>query len=110
LAPPLHLLLKRRPSHPTSAPYTTLFRSDRQRRYIRIMEIVPPKARGRITLIDDIQTIHLTWLVFQITLDRCRPGKSRFDQPCRPDRKSTRPNSSHVSISYAVFCLKKQRN
>src|SRR5690606_41849491 len=28
--------------------------------------------------------------------------------PCRADRKSTRLNSSHVKISYAVFCLKKQ--
>src|SRR5699024_11740205 len=30
--------------------------------------------------------------------------------PCRGDRKSTRLNSSHVSISYAVFCLKKKKN
>src|SRR5699024_11857051 len=29
---------------------------------------------------------------------------------CKPDRKSTRLNSSHVSISYAVFCLKKKNN
>src|SRR5699024_11800922 len=29
---------------------------------------------------------------------------------CRKDRKSTRLNSSHVSISYAVFCLKKKKN
>src|ERR1035438_10613164 len=28
--------------------------------------------------------------------------------PCRPDRKSTRLNSSHLGISYAVFCLKKK--
>src|SRR6266496_3057613 len=32
----------------------------------------------------------------------------RSDQPC-PDRKSTRLNSSHVEISYAVFCLKKKK-
>src|SRR5699024_11551801 len=31
-------------------------------------------------------------------------------QGFRPDRKSTRLNSSHVSISYAVFCLKKKKN
>src|ERR1035437_10509413 len=30
--------------------------------------------------------------------------------PCRPDRKSTRLNSSHANISYAVFCLKKKNN
>src|SRR5205814_10602305 len=31
-------------------------------------------------------------------------------QLCRPDRKSTRLNSSHLGISYAVFCLKKKKN
>src|SRR2546430_13374828 len=31
-------------------------------------------------------------------------------QPCRRDRKSTRLNSSHSQISYAVFCLKKKKN
>src|SRR5690606_39930453 len=41
---------------------------------------------------------------------------SRYHQPSwrpsahRPDRKSTRLNSSHVKISYAVFCLKKKKN
>src|SRR5437868_11335410 len=42
-------------------------------------------------------------------------GGARFGQRCTPcgnsirDRKSTRLNSSHVSISYAVFCLKKKK-
>src|SRR2546426_2984890 len=35
----------------------------------------------------------------------CRP-----EQRCIPDRKSTRLNSSHLVISYAVFCLKKKKN
>src|SRR5436305_6753835 len=35
--------------------------------------------------------------------------RARARQGCREDRKSTRLNSSHVRISYAVFCLKKQR-
>src|SRR6267143_2688034 len=49
-----------------------------------------------------------------------RPGRARHDRRCRaadrrepppgPDRKSTRLNSSHSSISYAVFCLKKKKN
>src|SRR5438067_5946184 len=41
-----------------------------------------------------------------------RPGGSlarRRDRLCDGDRKSTRLNSSHVSISYAVFCLKKKK-
>src|SRR5215217_9371156 len=36
---------------------------------------------------------------------RRRPGPA----PARPDRKSTRLNSSHANISYAVFCLKKKK-
>src|SRR5690348_18034610 len=40
--------------------------------------------------------------------DRVRRPEGRDD--LRPDRKSTRLNSSHPSISYAVFCLKKKRN
>src|SRR3712207_8502629 len=32
------------------------------------------------------------------------------NEPCRIDRKSTRLNSSHANISYAVFCLKKKKN
>src|SRR5438034_9120207 len=38
---------------------------------------------------------------------RARPRSSWW--PCRPDRKSTRLNSSHTVISYAVFCLKKKK-
>src|SRR5216683_4464544 len=40
-------------------------------------------------------------------LGRLRSG--RRDPPCRRDRKSTRLNSSHDQISYAVFCLKKKK-
>src|SRR6266496_5956298 len=41
----------------------------------------------------------------------CRPGSWPGPAPCtgRRDRKSTRLNSSHVEISYAVFCLKKKK-
>src|SRR5215510_15326059 len=38
-----------------------------------------------------------------------RPGMSGVASPVYPDRKSTRLNSSHVAISYAVFCLKKKK-
>src|SRR5256885_10498847 len=43
--------------------------------------------------------------------DQARPGQCRGRAQCRPlrpDRKSTRLNSSHLVISYAVFCLKKK--
>src|SRR5256885_10508910 len=41
---------------------------------------------------------------------RCRLDLERWPpRPCRSDRKSTRLNSSHLVISYAVFCLKKKK-
>src|SRR5207253_4616956 len=50
------------------------------------------------------------------TLFRSGCGKTPHERPdpgpqlrLRPDRKSTRLNSSHVAISYAVFCLKKKK-
>src|SRR6266571_2272583 len=63
----------RRPPRSTLFPYTTLFRSARDRQHA---------ARA--------------------DADKPQPGR-------RVDRKSTRLNSSHMSISYAVFCLKKKR-
>src|SRR5690349_22167631 len=69
----------RRPPRSTLFPYTTLFRS---------------RGDGsRVSCSCDRGTR---------TSNRAR----RF--PSRPDRKSTRLNSSHVEISYAVFCLKKK--
>src|SRR5574340_1454419 len=44
--------------------------------------------------------------VYPSTHGRCGGGPRI---PCRPDRKSTRLNSSHQKISYAVFCLKKKK-
>src|SRR5690606_40343169 len=38
-----------------------------------------------------------------------QPHPGHFTIYCLPDRKSTRLNSSHVKISYAVFCLKKKK-
>src|SRR5215469_17758778 len=39
----------------------------------------------------------------------CAVLRPRCGRPCPPDRKGTRLNSSHVEISYAVFCLKKKK-
>src|SRR3712207_8304076 len=41
-------------------------------------------------------------------LDRARQGGAHVGEHLRQDRKSTRLNSSHANISYAVFCLKKK--
>src|SRR2546430_10731619 len=72
----------RRPPRSTLFPYTTLFRS----------KLVPPSVGG----------------------DHGHGRRAgRTDLPCGPlrpaDRKSTRLNSSHSQISYAVFCLKKKK-
>src|SRR5438067_3091580 len=91
--------MTRRPPSSTLFPYTTLFRSDGVRRCL-----------GRACQHQSVagQVLH-------------RPDDKRFRERAvngpRPeyqsrqpgDRKSTRLNSSHVSISYAVFCLKKKK-
>src|SRR3712207_6968486 len=85
----------RRPPRSTLFPYTTLFRSDELD--VAVAVVVPPQRpddqRGLILL--DRQRL--------LALDDPRvPRRSR-------DRKSTRLNSSHANISYAVFCLKKKK-
>src|SRR5688572_33205588 len=78
-------LMIRRPPRSTLFPYTTLFRS---RRGDQLAERVRRADADRLHERDDL-----------------RPHRAReADQ----DRKSTRLNSSHSQISYAVFCLKKK--
>src|SRR3712207_7467734 len=82
----------RRPPRSTLFPYTTLFRSDR------------PGALDR----RQDQVAHLG------EHGRIRPRRLAHEMQERlvlgGDRKSTRLNSSHANISYAVFCLKKKKN
>src|SRR5689334_23399997 len=82
----------RRPPRSTLFPYTTLFRSVRDRRSVRTAR----RARA--------------WPAARRT-DRA-DGPHGYEPRAglrRADRKSTRLNSSHSSISYAVFCLKKKK-
>src|SRR4051812_49789731 len=74
----------RRPPRSTLFPYTTLFRSD---------EVLEVRAARRALPHDAVDLA------------------AREDEAARStaDRKSTRLNSSHMSISYAVFCLKKKK-
>src|SRR3712207_8012499 len=96
----------RRPPRSTLFPYTTLFRSDPEgeralrevlrrgglsRRQERAAEL-PGRGRGA----HDQERLRLD-------------GAEPRPRPRRIDRKSTRLNSSHANISYAVFCLKKKR-
>src|SRR5437867_9030886 len=81
---PIFFLLIRRPPRSTLFPYTTLFRSPEVRLLARLGGWEPRADRppGRTILTRGLQ---------------------------RLDRKSTRLNSSHRTISYAVFCLKKKK-
>src|SRR5205814_10292429 len=80
-------LTLRRPPRSTLFPYTTLFRS----------RIVLLRLRLRAVV-----------LRLRVAQRRARPAPARRRAGER-DRKSTRLNSSHLGISYAVFCLKKKK-
>src|SRR5205807_9216298 len=86
-------------------PYTTLFRSGSDRSDVaRITRRTSP-ADGRR---DDSSRVRRT---FTFGVSPCR-GRAEFrarrNSERKGDRKSTRLNSSHLVISYAVFCLKKK--
>src|SRR5207253_7491861 len=59
-------------------------------------------------LLGDV-TLHSTFPPSELELARTRSLSALALQLSQPDRKSTRLNSSHVAISYAVFCLKKKK-
>src|SRR3712207_8889436 len=86
---PFFFLMIRRPPRSTLFPYTTLFRS------IQLSELKKWKET------QTSKDYHITWLptMYLINPD----GTVNL-----ADRKSTRLNSSHANISYAVFCLKKK--
>src|SRR2546426_2881603 len=77
----------RRPPRSTLFPYTTLFRSFR----------AEPESRGDERALE-----------FSVHLEAASYARSGAAEG--QDRKSTRLNSSHLVISYAVFCLKKKKN
>src|SRR2546430_9162977 len=93
----------RRPPRSTLFPYTTLFRSARGHRYSPRHHGKPGGARAGTQGGGRAHAAHR------------RPGTARaagvLEQPGGrgQDRKSTRLNSSHSQISYAVFCLKKKK-
>src|SRR2546430_3903928 len=90
----------RRPPRSTLFPYTTLFRSHEQRSEAR-----RPGAAGR-ALVDGEEEVPPLPAGHVVR----RPGKlcPAGQLVAWKDRKSTRLNSSHSQISYAVFCLKKK--
>src|SRR3712207_7976215 len=86
----------RRPPRSTLFPYTTLFRSHRQR---AVAQHVKDRVTVGLALRRNLTTAR------QHVLNR----RARLNAIIQQDRKSTRLNSSHANISYAVFCLKKKQ-
>src|SRR3712207_7544569 len=90
----------RRPPRSTLFPYTTLFRSRRRGERLE----VEPHAAGHEEDRDEEAEADRLELAPEVGVGHHPVG---VDQ--REDRKSTRLNSSHANISYAVFCLKKKK-
>src|SRR3712207_7861989 len=101
----LFFLMIRRPPRSTLFPYTTLFRSlepDDRRRVDGAAELLEGDARGEMGTCrrEDVAPV-------EGRRDRLEGVRTIRDGNAG-DRKSTRLNSSHANISYAVFCLKKK--
>src|SRR3712207_8451600 len=98
----------RRPPRSTLLPYTTLFRSQAQRRPGRDVAARPDGPAALAAPGADRPRPAGAADRRGGAADR-RPGPGRWLAP-GGDRKSTRLNSSHANISYAVFCLKNKLN
>src|SRR5688572_31826738 len=83
----------RRPPRSTLFPYTTLFRSAGRKTGKVVAAVGAGGGGARVPRLD-------------VGRGHCCPGGNRLSAA---DRKSTRLNSSHSQISYAVFCLKKKK-
>src|SRR5258705_1166947 len=96
----------RRPPRSTLFPYTTLFRSPKRL-------ILPGRRNIDHCSMADNGDIRIILIVHLQQIGPADMGSIGADQPDESgigkDRKSTRLNSSHLGISYAVFCLKKKK-
>src|SRR5256885_3733103 len=95
----------RRPPRSTLFPYTTLFRSVLSNRNA-FVSIPCPTRLVELTL---FQGVHSSVLFCLVSIMYLVEGVCALVELPR-DRKSTRLNSSHLVISYAVFCLKKKNS
>src|SRR3712207_8943459 len=94
----------RRPPRSTLFPYTTLFRSASLLAWI--FSFFALRVSG---IFFSLVTLALSQLLYILADSKLREWTGGADG-IAGDRKSTRLNSSHANISYAVFCLKKKKN
>src|SRR5690242_20942038 len=99
--------MKPRPPRSTLFPYTTLFRSEDGARISTAGSTtgIAPGEGGEGLLTADTAVDNVS---FEGNNNTAVPSTANSSL-VRGDRKSTRLNSSHMSISYAVFCLKKKK-
>src|SRR5437868_11389787 len=100
----IFILLTQRSPISSLFPYTTLFRSSALQESEARLSSVIESAKDAILTIDEEQRI----LLFNAAAEKMFGCDA--SEVLGQDRKSTRLNSSHVSISYAVFCLKKKKH
>src|SRR3712207_6877631 len=92
----------RRPPRSTLFPYTTLFRSGERTGQMMAASVIAPQP----VMPAIIHPIHP---VQKEEDDDIQDTEEYVEETLSLDRKSTRLNSSHANISYAVFCLKKKK-
>src|SRR3712207_8704133 len=99
----------RRPPRSTLFPYTTLFRSKDRAENLMIVDLlrndlsrVARTGSVVVRSLFDLEAYPTVWQLTSEVTASARPGTTL-------DRKSTRLNSSHANISYAVFCLKQKQ-
>src|SRR5206468_12787467 len=105
----LFLFFAPHPPSSTLFPYTTLFRSEADPNWL--LALIEPEWAKRYGRKVEIGKVAGGKAAGCVNVPRSSAGTGRNFSP-RPgrDRKSTRLNSSHDQISYAVFCLKKKKN
>src|SRR5688572_31180943 len=96
----------RRPPRSTLFPYTTLFRSRKSDELFADAE----ETTDRKDHIGNFPGVHVHNEIFDLTELLVFAIADFHADQAGGDRKSTRLNSSHSQISYAVFCLKKKKN
>src|SRR5688572_31905012 len=95
-----------RPPRSTLFPYTTLFRSQREIEAHVGVDALALHRRHEVQQVVERLLVHLRRVVL---VERRGVVADHVDAELGEDRKSTRLNSSHSQISYAVFCLKKKK-